>query len=253
MNPKTRLRLLLLGVLGHVLRWRSRPLRLPPGPAMVIAPHPDDECFGCASLLAHTADPARWTITFLTSGEASHPGHPVLTPFALAARREEEARAAATALGVPEEALHFLRLPDARLDRLTPEERAAAVAALASLLVRLRPAIILVPWRHDGSTEHAAAFSLASDALRRLPEPAPPVWEFPVWAAWSPRRLLRLPLAPGTLWRHEPDDRGAAKIRALDAYASQLQPAPPWRHSVLPAHFVAAFAHGREFFLESSR
>lgn len=251
MSPKNRLRLLLLALGRSLLRRRSEPLVLPPGGAVVIAPHPDDEAFGCGSLLAATSHTTEWQVLFLTSGEASHPEHPVLTPADLAGQREQEARLATATLGLPRSALHFLRLPDTRLSRLGAAETATALTAIAGVLADIQAAIVLLPWRHDGSTEHAAANVLVRAALAGL-RPTPRVLEYPVWAAWSPRRLLRLACTPGRIHLHAPGDGGAAKRRALAAYLSQLASISPWTKPVLPPDFVAAFAHGREFFLETT-
>ena len=81
---------------------------------MVIAAHPDDPEFGCAGTIVKWAQAGKHiTYVLLTSGDkGSH--DPDLRPGQLAARREEEQRAAARELGV--ENLFFLRHPDGLLE-----------------------------------------------------------------------------------------------------------------------------------------
>src|SRR6476660_9166915 len=68
----------------------------------VVVAHPDDETFGCGSLLLHAA--AAGVVTAVccgTRGEAGEwPEEMVLPPGGIAEQRELELRAAADALGV---------------------------------------------------------------------------------------------------------------------------------------------------------
>ena len=68
----------------------------------VVVAHPDDETFGCGSLLLHAA--AAGVVTAVccgTRGEAGEwPEEMVLPPGGIAEQREHELRAAAGALGV---------------------------------------------------------------------------------------------------------------------------------------------------------
>lgn len=88
----------------------------PPGPASIlaIAAHPDDIESWCAGTLAGAIDKGgEVRLLLVTSGDkgSSDPG---TTPAAVAALREAEARAAATALGIAEVA--FLRYPDGEVE-----------------------------------------------------------------------------------------------------------------------------------------
>src|ERR1035438_8855348 len=72
------------------LRIRSRPLpRNAVASALVVAPHPDDEAFGCGGTVALLVrNRAAVQVVFITDGSASHPAHPTAAPDAIAARRK---------------------------------------------------------------------------------------------------------------------------------------------------------------------
>ncbi|MDF3056753.1 MAG: hypothetical protein K0R17_968 [Rariglobus sp.] len=245
-----------LAMVRLLLRLRSRPLTAGfEGPVLIIAPHPDDETLGCGALihhLVHSGVPCQ--IAFLTDGGASHPGHPALDRKALVARRTAEARLAAARLGLHTDNLHFLGLPDGEIPYLANEENACALISLRTVLIALRPAVVLLPWRHDGSSEHEAAFTLVHKTLAGMrADDRPRILEFPVWAAWSPRLFIRAVFAGHSILRGPRHSDGlAAKHHALTAYASQFEPVLPWTRAVLPAGFDSAFTSGGEFFFETT-
>lgn len=84
-----------------------------PGRVLVVAAHPDDIDFGSAGTVAALVEAgASVSYCLVTSGEAG--GRDRGQPRAeMAALREAEQRAAATAVGVDD--VHFLRCPDGRL------------------------------------------------------------------------------------------------------------------------------------------
>jgi len=239
-------------LLALALRLRSRPLLPTPGAAaLVFAPHQDDEALGCGGLmiLQHLAgQPVH--IAYLTDGSASHPGHPRFPAGELARLRRTEAAAAAALLGVPALRLHFLGARDGTLDHLEPPAAAALAAAIAGVLAAVRPAEVFLPYRRDGSSEHEAAFPLILAAVRGGNLRAR-ILEYPIWARWSPQRLVRPLLRSRRIWRASFPGHAALKRRALALYASQFQPLPPWDQPVCSPEFAAAFASDEEFFFET--
>lgn len=128
---------------------------------MVIVAHPDDPEFGCAGTIVKWAKTGKHvTYVLLTSGDkGSH--DPDLRPGKLAARREEEQRAAAQELGVQK--VIFLRHPDGLLENTLELRR-----ELASLIRQARPNIVVTidPWRHyQLHPDHRAAGLGALDAI----------------------------------------------------------------------------------------
>jgi LmbE family N-acetylglucosaminyl deacetylase len=240
-----RLRGALLRCLRLLLGLRSPPLSVPAS-LLVIAPHPDDECLGCGGLIAATrAGGGRVRVLFLSCGEAAG-GTP--SPGLGTQRRSEAARAAAR-LGVSETELHWLGLPDSRLDRLDASERSVLHTRLVGLLDTQPVALAVVSSSLDASSEHQAAARLVAGVLRDLPSP-PPLLGYLIWSAWSPRLLLCLLLGSRGVRRLSLErDWLRSKEEALDFHESQLRPGPLKATACLPPGFARALCAQEEFFL----
>jgi LmbE family N-acetylglucosaminyl deacetylase len=159
-------------------------------PAIVIAPHPDDETLGCGGLIAlkrQRGVPV--IIVFMTDGAASHAGE----VRDLAARRRTEAEAAAAALGVGPRDLHFLDIADGSLE--AHSERAIEdLAMIIGSHVALHGEIqIVAPHPLEPPSDHSAAHSIVNSAVARLGIETEallyPVW---LWDQWP----FTNPLAP---------------------------------------------------------
>jgi LmbE family N-acetylglucosaminyl deacetylase len=158
---------------GHILEDMARlpvataDVLLGKGPILVMAPHPDDESLGCGGLLALAAQrgvAAR--IVFMTDGSGSHPGSTEYPPEALRDLREHEAIQAAEALGLPADAVVFLRQPDGALPRTGPGAD-ALVARLSAECDRIGAASLLSTWIFDGHSDHVATAILARRVSRK--------------------------------------------------------------------------------------
>jgi LmbE family N-acetylglucosaminyl deacetylase len=233
------------------LRIRSR--RLPGGgpiSALVVAPHPDDETFGCGGTVALMARRgAVPNIVFITDGGASHPLHTVVSRPEIAARRRAEARVATGILGVNWDRVFFMDAPDGSLARLDGEPLNDIVNRISALLSQVMPEVILLPCRNDGSSEHDAAFAIVRRALDQSGL-RPRILEFPVWSRWNPFLLLRHLFEYRTVWRVRLGGAREAKAAAIASYSSQTLPIPPDTASALPAGFASMFLGCDEFFFE---
>lgn len=233
------------------LRLRSGPCPMTANSrCLVIAPHPDDETLGCAGLiLTRRLAGLPVSIIYITDGAGSHPGHPQLSPVVLAQMRRTEAIHAMEALEVDAPSLQFLNAPDGTLAHLSATDFDALARRLAASITTLQPTELFLPCRDDGSSEHAAVFRLIQRALA-LASLSPSLFEYPVWARWSPQRLIRPGLTSRRVWRHSFPQAAAGKRAALGCYQSQTEPTPPWPRPVLPPGFVDCFATSEEFFFE---
>ena len=120
---------------------------------LVVVAHPDDESFGCGSVLALAhADGLETFVVCATRGEA---GESRIPTDDLAAVREAELRAAGRVLGVAE-----VRVLDHRDSGMAGDPEAGTLAAadadalaaeVRSLLDELRPAVVVTL---DGSDRH---------------------------------------------------------------------------------------------------
>jgi LmbE family N-acetylglucosaminyl deacetylase len=238
-------------LVGGALFLRSRRLRLGAfKTVLVIAPHPDDETFGCGGTLALAvrAIPSVHVL-FITDGGASHPGHSLIAPETLASMRLEEAHLATEALGVDWRRVSFLNERDGTLGGLTPSRHREVAGAVASRLSALRPDAIFLPKSGDGSSEHESAFALVRDAVL-LAGITPRILGFPVWSWWNPLLLARSLPTVQRIWRVDVRSTLGPKAHAMACYASQTKPLPPDTDPALPEGFALMFLGGYEFYIE---
>ena len=203
--------------------------RLLAGRLLVLAPHMDDETLACGGTMLLHRRKADVHCLFATDGAASPAP---LLPWQgraddeLAARRRDEAVAAAARLGLPSGNLHFLALPDGRL----AAHRGELVEALARTVSRLRPEFVLAPFRYDVHPDHVALNRAIRKVLRDLPS-APVLLEYFVYhrLRFVPGGDVRLALHPGRLVQMDTVPVAAQKRAALGCYASQATIAYPWQ------------------------
>jgi LmbE family N-acetylglucosaminyl deacetylase len=148
------------------------------GGAVVVAPHPDDESLGCGALIVETVAACRPVrIVFVSDGTASHPNSLSYPSARLRALRENEAQAAAAALGVSVAQIEFLGLPDGAVPPSGAEAERASIA-LANAVAKARAEAIFVTWRHDRHYDHQAAYAIARAAQRRS---GARLFEYSIW------------------------------------------------------------------------
>jgi LmbE family N-acetylglucosaminyl deacetylase len=234
-----RIRAMQTPMLHNALRRRSSGALLTDEPALVIAPHHDDETLACGGMIAmKRAAGVSVRVVFVTDGSASHVDLKTHPERVTASRREEALRACGI-LGVGADELEFLDCPDGRLEELSNVERRDLVARLAETIRQSGAREIYVPHHRDRHPDHEATYALTMDALD-LAGTAAEVLEYPVWLIWK-----RMPLD----WslrdldgaeRLDVREVQAIKDRAIGQYASQLPSLPPG--------FVPQFVQGEEFF-----
>jgi len=192
------LRLSVAGVLERLACARSRamPEAEVVRPALIFAPHQDDETLGCGGLIAlKRRGGAAVEVIFLTDGTSSH--RKFLAVEEIAARRRDEALAACGELGVPAGSVTFLDFPDGELG----SHRKQATNAVSDLLHSYADRQVFVPYRGDTTPDHIDTRRVVLDALARTGSATPrTVCEYPVWF-WShwpwvgqtPVRRMHLP------------------------------------------------------------
>jgi len=237
---------------------------------LVVSPHPDDESLCCGGVIARARTAgARVVIVWMTGGDAFEldagwtertlrPGREGLR--ALGARRMQEARSAAAALGVPEDAQIFLGFPDRGLLPLLLDHYDIAYTspftglsqvgypgtlhpgaaylgrnverALGEVLDRERPTYVLAPSPLDTHSDHRATgdFVIRALAERGWVERAR-FWvvhggvHWPAPGGLHPRRGSDPPRgSSGMHWEAVglDDPERARKLSALEAYHTQM-------------------------------
>jgi LmbE family N-acetylglucosaminyl deacetylase len=152
------------------------PRHEPPRLAVVVA-HPDDETFGCGSVLLAAADQGwRTTVVCATRGEAGAPTPGThLGSRSLGDVREQELREAATVLGVA--AVRLLDFHDSGMDGDPPAESlvgapyAAVLDAVRRAVTEVDPDVVLTIDASDGHRDHARIRDAAVEAGRERGTP----------------------------------------------------------------------------------
>lgn len=214
---------------------------------VVVAPHPDDESLGCGGVMAAArARGQAVAVVIVSDGCGSHTHSALYPPEKLRALREQETRDAVAALGVPPEAVTFLRLPDAGVPSSGPEAEAAA-ARIAGVANRIGAGAVCVTWGHDPHCDHQAAAAIVRLARGQLG--GVPTYAYPVWG-WTLPEGTEVGEAPSG-FRIDVAAHRAAKAEAIAAHRSQttdLISDDPTGFRLEPA-MIARFTGTHEIFI----
>jgi LmbE family N-acetylglucosaminyl deacetylase len=193
-------------------------LNLPtPSSALAIGAHPDDVEFGCGATLARWAAEGCVVSHLICTDGSKGSWDPLEDVAKLVARRQDEQRAAAAALGATGSVV-FLDWPDGELEAGVRQRW-----QVAYWIRRLRPQVVLGhdPWRrYRLHPDHRNAGFLTVDGIVAARDPH----FFPEQHVepWRPQHLL--------LWEadeidhvEDADGHVDAKLRALLAHESQFR------------------------------
>lgn len=199
------------------------------GPALVLAPHPDDEVFGCAgAVMRHQANGDAVTIVVVTDGGAGS-----TDPEAYVKARRAESERAAEVLGVPRP--EFWGLADRSL-----VYGEALTARIEAALARTGACFVYLPSPTDLHPDHRALGLSGLEAVRRSGKAELSAVLYEVGAPLArPNRLLDL-----TLLREK--KRAAlecfASQEGRQRYAEQIEALNRFRTYTLPVEIAAAEA-----------
>lgn len=209
--------------------------------ALVIAPHPDDEVFGCGGLIHRIKEAGgRVYVLYVTVGTTKDFSP---TGQSTANRRMEEAEAVAKSLSLDGYSLAF---PGdeyhLQLDAMPQKELIHAIERGSDLsLQELRPDVVLTPANIDYNQDHRAVSDATLAALRPASarfksfQPIVLTYELP-YHQWNVADTLPTPGLFVTLEQRNFD----AKIAAIECYSSQLK-APESPLSVHGIRTLAAY------------
>ncbi len=190
---------------------------------LLFAPHPDDETIAAGGLLQQVrAAGGEVRIVLLTDGD-NNPWPQRWLERRLridgaarqrwGRRRREEVLAALRQLGLPSESMLPLGWPDGELTDHLRQRGAEAVANLRRILDDYRPDLVVLPALEDRHPDHGSAHVLLRQAL--------------AGHAGRPRLLAYLvhghtAVAAPQMEVPMPAEQLAAKLAALDCYATQM-------------------------------
>jgi LmbE family N-acetylglucosaminyl deacetylase len=221
-------------------------------PALVIAPHPDDETFGCGALISlkrMAGIPVR--VIFLTSGEAVGSGVND-RPEAVIRARQAQAIAACRHLGVDAADVRWLNLPDGKLPHTGHPGFDEALKRLSAELDDFPAGEIFCPHPQDVHADHVAAAELVREAVLLSRRP-PRVIFYPIWMWYHASPGLGTRLAVDGAWRLDGKTVKLKKAAAISEYldAPKSSSGLPYCGK-LPWGFLWNFQHAAEVFFPAS-
>jgi LmbE family N-acetylglucosaminyl deacetylase len=149
---------------------------------LVLAPHPDDDVFGCGALLAHLAE-NKTSIKVLYFCDGSLGNSKGEHDTSLVARREIEAVNALKEIGITK--ADFLRHSD-----LSLEKNDRLWEKIYQEIVVTKPDLVLVPDSHDWNSDHVAIYKSLVITLGKIKHSGPNVWAYFVWGICKPTYLF---------------------------------------------------------------
>ena len=189
-------------------------------PVLIVATHPDDEASGCGGVVClhrDAGDPV--AVLVVTDGRVSRAGG--LEPLVMAARRADEARAAAKMLGV------------ARLELAGLHEGAwmleEGVEAIRRNLRVWRPAVVYAPSCVDYHPEHLRVACACAAAVAEPGNGGPVVRAYETFVPLGPGLVNRVAdisaveeRKTAALACYTSQQRGLAQVRRRDGYLARF-------------------------------
>jgi LmbE family N-acetylglucosaminyl deacetylase len=225
-------------------------LKLLTGKVVIVAPHMDDEVLACGGLIAKLPHKHCVHIIYATDGMKSPapiiPGRDKISPD-LGKARMQESIEAMKLLGVPEQNLYFLCLPEAQLRKHLSSLR----TLLRNKIRTIAPEQIFLPFRYDRHPDHLAV-NHAIGADFRQDDVQPQLIEYFVYYRWRlmPKRDIRRYIRPQFLFKLEIGDVAHQKRQALDCFTSQTTIYYPWQtRPILTSVLLDEECQNPEFFL----
>lgn len=221
------------------------------GSYLILAPHPDDEVFGCGGLLAECAKGSNKTnVLFLTDGEASHRGCCTMPENDIGLQRRHLAGTANALLGVSQDRLHYLQRLDGKLPHTGNDGFLDLVDTIGNMIDNLDPDVVLCPYPFEGWSDHVAAEELTRTALLRLTK-RPKLYYYCVWFWYS----VPLMKAWNIDWRRarllDISTQLPLKKIAIQTYLHSLASCGNPMVGKLPPEFLRAFDWDKELFFEA--
>ena len=217
--------------------------------AVVVAPHPDDEVFGCAGLMSRLkCEGKNVELIVMTGGGKSHASCCGIDEEVLIEKRRELTRKAATIYGLSEEHIHFLNYPDGDV-QFSNENTKELMHTLAGIEKTVAGKDVAVFFPHslgEGWNDHIHTSEIIKQQCASIFQNAKQ-YEYCVWfwfygcmdIDWKMARVLKL---SGEEYRK--------KQEAIHVYMDALAPCgKPWSGN-LPKMFMWAMKWNKELFFE---
>ena len=218
---------------------------------LVVAPHPDDETFGCGGLISMLIQNGNdVSIIVLSKGEMSHHGCCKTPKEEIANARQRCLLKAGKALGLSSEDIYLLDFPDGEIDSADDHSK----ANLLNALIDNRPDVVLLPVPFDGWADHERATLMVEGLLAEKSIQCKLLY-YPVWM-WHIQSFIEVfhQLKKWNVIGLNISSALVKKKKAINCYLEEQNPrcGAPWCGR-LPKGFPSYFARNREFFFEKRR
>jgi len=183
---------------------------------LVLAPHPDDETFGCGVTIMRKVDAGTPVQVAVVTDGSTYPPHKSAADNI--ATRDAELHAACKSLGLDDRSVVHLSFPETQL-HLAGD---ALVDAVADLVKSCSPDDVLVTSEADPHSDHAA---LGEATRRALAGTSVRLCVYPIWQWERPLSWVRTLQGSSRPERICTAGYLERKRKAIDAYVSQLSAA----------------------------
>lgn len=207
---------------------------------LILAPHPDDEVFGCSGLIQQQIISGREVyIIFMTRGEASHGNCCDIDKEVLKSERAKLTDNALSLLGVKQYNIFRLSYPDGSLIYCSEESK-----KLKSLINQINPDAIFVPHSGEGWNDHIETQNIAMELIKdkniELYAYCVWFWYYNVWKIdWKNAFTLKMT-----------SEQKKLKNKAIDIYIEANAPCGKPYSGVLPKVFVWANRWSKELYFK---
>lgn len=215
--------------------------------SIIVAPHPDDEVFGCTGLMQRLISEGKQVeLILMTGGGKSHAGCCDVDEMDLIRHRRELTKNAASVYGLQGEHIHFLDYPDGGISQEHPQ-KSVLVSLLQHLVEGQASVAVFYPHRKgEGWSDHLATSSIIGKLCDEIC-PKATQYEYCVWfwfynfwkMDWKHACLLKMN-----------EKEFAIKLKAIDEYIEPKAPCgKPWS-GVLPKVFLWANKWNKELYFK---
>lgn len=207
---------------------------------LILAPHPDDEVFGCSGLIQQQISAGKEVyIIFMTRGESSHKGCCNIEQNELISERAKLTDKALKLLNVSKDNIYRLSYPDGSLCYESVETE-----KLKDLISTIRPDAIFVPHSGEGWNDHIETQNIAKKLINdkniELYAYCVWFWYYNVWDIdWKNAFIFSMSKKQLKLKNH-----------AIDTYIYAKAPCGKPYSGVLPKVFVWANRWNKELYFK---
>lgn len=220
-----------------------------PDVAIVIAPHPDDEVFGCCGLMQRmVAEGKQVELIIMTGGGKSHASCCDINEGVLIAERRQLTRNAAAIYGLAEEHIHFLNYPDGdvQFSNENTKDLMRTLAGIDKMVAGKEVAVFYPHQLGEGWSDHLRTSEIAKQLCASI-LPCAKQYEYCVWFWFY--NCWKIDLKHAFTLKMNKDEY-ACKLKAIDAYIDPKAPCgKPWS-GVLPPVFLWANKWRKELFFQ---